>query len=158
VAVCPADVSTRSKLATLLEQVEKPEEAWLHWRAILVRDPNNLKAREGVARCQQLTPGLASPTGEGGSSVAMVCGTLDRIEEDIIGTRWIYVKASDLDKTVVRVRVRVGRQTEVVRGKQQIDFSEVYIREFAEVSYHHIHDGVLEADTIYVLPECDPAT
>ena len=158
VAVCPADLSTRSELATLLEQVDKLEEALLNWQAILAFDPNNLKVREGVARCQQLRTGLASPTGEGGSHVAMVCGTLDKIEEDIIGTRWIYVKTSVLGETVFRVRVRVGRKTVVLRGKQEIDFSEVYTHEFAEVAYHDLHDGIIEADTIYVLPECDPAT
>jgi thioredoxin-like negative regulator of GroEL len=52
-AVCPADISTRSDLATLLEQLDQPEEALFNWKAILSRDPNSLKAREGAARCLQ---------------------------------------------------------------------------------------------------------
>jgi thioredoxin-like negative regulator of GroEL len=51
-AVAPADVAARSELATLLEQVDQPEEALLYWNAILSCDPNNLQAREGVARCR----------------------------------------------------------------------------------------------------------
>lgn len=158
VAVCPADFSTRSELAALLEQVNKPEEALANWAAILAFDPNNLKARERMARCLQLTTGPARSTGERELYMAAVCGPIDRIEEDIIGTRWIYVTTSLSNEKIFRVRVRVGRKTEVLRGKQEIDFSEIYTHEFAEVTYHLIHDGILEADTIYVRSECDPAT
>ena len=158
VAVCPADLSTRSELATLLEQVNKPEEALANWAAILAFVPKNLKAREGMARCLQLKTGSASSVGERELYMAAICGTLDLIEEDIIGTRWIYVTTSLLKEEVFRVRVRVGRKTTVLRGKQEIDFSEIYTHEFAEVTYHLIHDDILEADTIYVCPECNPAT
>jgi hypothetical protein len=51
-AIGPADIATRSELATLLEQLDQPDEALLHWNAILSCDPNNLQAREGVARCR----------------------------------------------------------------------------------------------------------
>ncbi|THJ25339.1 MAG: hypothetical protein CAF45_001315 [Nitrospira sp. CG24E] len=54
-AVCPADISARSELATLLEQLGQPEEALCHWNAVVACDPNSLKAREGVARCRQRT-------------------------------------------------------------------------------------------------------
>ena len=155
VAVCPADLSTRSELATLLEQVNKPEEALANWAAILAVDPKDLKVREGLARCLQLTTGPASSTAKRDLHMAAVCGPLDRIEEDIIGTRWIYVTTSLLNEEVSRVRVRVGRKTGVLRGIQEIDFSEIYTHEFAEVTYHLIHDGILEADTIYVCPESD---
>jgi hypothetical protein len=158
VAVRPADLPTRSELATLLEQANKPEEALANWAAILAFVPKNLKAREGMTRCLQLKTGPASSIGERELYMASICGTLDRIEEDIIGTRWIYVTTSLLKEEVFRVRVRVGRKTEVRRGKQEIDFSEIYTHEFAEVTYHLIHDDILEADTIYVCPECDPAT
>ena len=54
-AACPASISARSELATLLEQLDQPEEALLNWNAILTCNPNNLKAREGVARCRRRT-------------------------------------------------------------------------------------------------------
>ncbi len=54
-AVCPADNLARCELATLLEKLEQPEEALFNWNAVLTRDPNSLKAREGLARCRQRT-------------------------------------------------------------------------------------------------------
>jgi|CXWL01.1.fsa_nt_gi hypothetical protein len=155
-AVCPSDISARSELATLLEQLDKPEEALLNWNATLAFNPNNLKVREGVARCLQLTGGHSSPTGERGSHMATICGSLDRIEEDLRGTRWVYVKTTLSGETVFRARARVGRKTVVLRGKQRIDFSDICTGEFAEVTYHHIHADIIEADTIYVRPERDP--
>jgi hypothetical protein len=157
-AVCPTNISARSELATLLEQLDKPEEALLNWNAILAVMPNNLNVREGVARCQRLTGGLSRPTGERGSHMATICGTLERIEEDIRGTRWVYVKTTLSGETVFRVRARVGRKTVVLRGKERIDFSEICTGEFVEVIYHHIHADIIEADTIYVRPERDPTT
>lgn len=50
---CPADTMTRATFALLLEEFGKPDEALCHWNAVLVCDPNSLKAREGVARCRQ---------------------------------------------------------------------------------------------------------
>ena len=52
-AVCPTDILARSELATFLEQSGQLDEALFNWKAILACDPNNLKAREGVARCRQ---------------------------------------------------------------------------------------------------------
>lgn len=49
--LCPADVQTRCELAAFLERLDQHEEALVHWNAVLIRDPNHLKAREGVARC-----------------------------------------------------------------------------------------------------------
>ncbi len=54
-AVCPTDILTRCELATLLEELGQHEEASFNWKALLVCDPNNLKAREGMARCRQRT-------------------------------------------------------------------------------------------------------
>ncbi len=54
-AVCPTDISTRSELATLLEQLDQPEEALFNWNAVLACNPNYLKAREGAARCRRRT-------------------------------------------------------------------------------------------------------
>ena len=85
----------------------------------------------------------------------MICGSLDRIEEDIRGTRWIYVKTTVSGDAAFRVRVRVRKKTLVLRGKEWIDFSHVYTGEYAEVTYHHIHTDIIEAETIYVRPEGD---
>lgn len=50
---CPADLLTRFELATLLEELSRYEEALINWKAVLGCDPNNLRAREGMARCRQ---------------------------------------------------------------------------------------------------------
>jgi hypothetical protein len=52
-AVGPADIAARSELATLLEQLDQSDEALLNWNAIRACNPNNLQAREGVARCRR---------------------------------------------------------------------------------------------------------
>jgi len=52
-AVGPTDIAARSELATLLEQLNQLDEALLNWNAILACNPNNLQAREGVARCRR---------------------------------------------------------------------------------------------------------
>lgn len=54
-AICPTDILARSELATLLEHLDQPEEALFNWNAVLACNPNNLKAREGVARCRRRT-------------------------------------------------------------------------------------------------------
>jgi hypothetical protein len=51
--LCPTDIVTRGELAALFEHGERYEEALFNWQAVLVYDPNNLKAREGLARCRQ---------------------------------------------------------------------------------------------------------
>jgi tetratricopeptide (TPR) repeat protein len=50
---CPTDLLTRFELATLLEELSRYEEALLSWKAVLSCDPNNLQAREGMARCRR---------------------------------------------------------------------------------------------------------
>lgn len=50
--ICQSDIPTRCELATLLEELDQPEDALLNWQAILARDPNSLAAREGIARCR----------------------------------------------------------------------------------------------------------
>lgn len=50
---CLTDTLTRCTLASLLEELGQPKEALCHWNAILRCDLDNLKAREGVARCRQ---------------------------------------------------------------------------------------------------------
>ena len=55
VTLCPTDSLIRCELAALLERLEQHEEALFNWKAVLTCDPNNLKAREGAARCRQRT-------------------------------------------------------------------------------------------------------
>ena len=51
----PNDISARSELASLLEQLGQPKQALCHWNMVLACDPNSLNGREGVARCRQRT-------------------------------------------------------------------------------------------------------
>lgn len=51
--LCPADIASRCDLAALLERLDQHEEALANWSAVLVSDPNNLKAWEGQARCRR---------------------------------------------------------------------------------------------------------
>jgi len=53
--VCPTDLLARCDLALLLERLDQYEEAHFNWKAVLDIDPNNLKAREGIARCRSRT-------------------------------------------------------------------------------------------------------
>lgn len=52
---CPSDTLSRCELAAILERLEQYEEALFNWSAVLTCDANNLKAREGIARCRRLT-------------------------------------------------------------------------------------------------------
>jgi hypothetical protein len=54
-AVCPTNILMRCELATLLEKLGQHEEALSHWKAVVVIDPNNLTAREGMTRCRPRT-------------------------------------------------------------------------------------------------------
>ena len=58
--VCPTDVLTLCDLALLLEDLDQPDEALLNWKRVLVLDPNNLQAREGVNRCRESGPDCRS--------------------------------------------------------------------------------------------------
>ena len=51
----PTDILSRCQLATILETLGQHEEALFNWNAVLARDANSLKAREGVVRCRQRT-------------------------------------------------------------------------------------------------------
>jgi len=51
--LCPTDIATRCDLAALLERLDQHEEALVNWNRVLTSDPNNLMAREGLARCRQ---------------------------------------------------------------------------------------------------------
>ncbi len=50
--ICPRDILVRCDLASVLEDLERYEEALFNWKAVLADDSNNLKAREGMARCR----------------------------------------------------------------------------------------------------------
>lgn len=51
-AIYPTDIGTRCELAIMLEELMQHEEALFNWKAVLACDPNNLSAREGIARCR----------------------------------------------------------------------------------------------------------
>ena len=50
--ICPRDILVRCDLASVLEELGQHEEALFNWKAVLAGDSNNLKAREGLARCR----------------------------------------------------------------------------------------------------------
>jgi len=52
--ICPHDSASRQELASLLEELGETESAASEWREILQRDPNNLSAWVGLARCRAL--------------------------------------------------------------------------------------------------------
>ncbi|MCP9468864.1 MAG: hypothetical protein NNA31_02570 [Nitrospira sp.] len=52
-AACPSDIATRSKLAMLLERLGRQADALSNWKAVIDYCPNDLQAREGVARCRR---------------------------------------------------------------------------------------------------------
>jgi cytochrome c-type biogenesis protein CcmH/NrfG len=52
-AVCPSDLATRGRLAMLLERLGRQADALVNWTAIVDHSPNDLQAREGVARCRR---------------------------------------------------------------------------------------------------------
>jgi tetratricopeptide (TPR) repeat protein len=50
--ICPRDIPVRCDLASVLEELGQYQEALVYWKAVLAGDSNNLKAREGMARCR----------------------------------------------------------------------------------------------------------
>ena len=60
--ICPRDILIRCDLASVLEELGQHEEALFNWKAVLADDSNNLKAREGMARCR--LPDRAPPAVE----------------------------------------------------------------------------------------------
>jgi hypothetical protein len=55
VTACPSDILSRCELAVILETLGQYQEALFNWREVLACEANNLKAREGMARCRRLT-------------------------------------------------------------------------------------------------------
>lgn len=85
-----------------------------------------------------------------------IWGWLDRIEDDPRGPRLVEVKAFLSGRTTIRVRALVREQTLIARGIEPVDLSALCAGEYVEVSYHHSHDGLMVAETIYVRPERVP--
>lgn len=52
-AICPLDLATRGRLAMLLERLGRQADALVNWTVIVDHSPNDLQAREGVARCRR---------------------------------------------------------------------------------------------------------
>lgn len=84
----------------------------------------------------------------------VIWGNLDRIDDDQQGKRWVQLKAMVSGKTTIRVRALVGKQTLVTRGIARVDLSTLSTGEPVEIGYHHGRDGFMEAETVYVQPEC----
>ncbi|HET7057997.1 MAG TPA: tetratricopeptide repeat protein [Nitrospiraceae bacterium] len=59
--VCPADLTARKTLATLLEELQEWDGALFNWRRVLAYDPNHLEAWEGLARCRKALHDLGFP-------------------------------------------------------------------------------------------------
>jgi hypothetical protein len=89
--------------------------------------------------------------------MSTIWGSLDRIEDDQQGKRWVQLKAVLSGRTTIRIRALVGKQTLIARGIEQINLSNLRAGEFVEISYRHGCDGFMEAETIYVQPERAPA-
>lgn len=51
--LCPSDTRARAELAGIFEARGEVEAALASWKEVLVHDPNNLQAWEGVARCRR---------------------------------------------------------------------------------------------------------
>ena len=61
--LCPRDILARCDLASVLEELGEYKKALFNWNAVLADDSNNLKAREGIARCRlRIGPPLQSNT------------------------------------------------------------------------------------------------
>lgn len=59
--LCPSDTRARARLAALLEERGEIATALQNWKMVLVYDPNNLEAWEGVARCRRRTAAAHAP-------------------------------------------------------------------------------------------------
>ena len=82
-----------------------------------------------------------------------IWGHLEKIDELSAPVPNIQVRTLLLGGTVLRVRAKIGPQTLIARGIEQVDVSGLWEDEFVEVSYRHGREGWLDADTIYVRPE-----
>jgi len=89
--------------------------------------------------------------------MSVIWGSLDRIDEDVHGVRWIQLRTVLQGGTAIRTRVAVGVKVLIARGIEQVNVSSLREGEIVEVSYHHSQDGFMEAETIYVQPERVPA-
>ncbi len=82
-----------------------------------------------------------------------ICGSLDRIENHLDGSRFVQVRVILTRGSVLRIRALVRKQTIIARGTEQVDLSTLCTGELVQVSYHQGRDGFMEADTIHVRPE-----
>jgi hypothetical protein len=89
--------------------------------------------------------------------MAVIWGSLDRIDEDVHGIRWIQLRTVLRGGTAIRTRVVVGGKVLIARGIERVNVSSLREGETVEVSYHHSQGGFMEAETIYVQPERVPA-
>jgi cytochrome c-type biogenesis protein CcmH/NrfG len=63
--LCPSDTRARTKLAAIQEDRGEIAAALQSWKMVLVYDPNNLEAWEGLARCRRRAAEERQPAGRG---------------------------------------------------------------------------------------------
>jgi hypothetical protein len=83
----------------------------------------------------------------------VIWGCLEQIGEALPDSRWIRVTTALSGEFGIRIRVLVEERTRIVRGIEQIKFSQLRGEEFAEVVYHCSHSGLMAAEQIYVRPD-----
>jgi len=86
--------------------------------------------------------------------MAAIWGSLDGIEVDLRGRRWVRVKSALSGRTNIRIRALVGERTKVVRGIERVELSSLCAGEFVEVSYSRSRDGFMEAEIVYARADC----
>lgn len=83
----------------------------------------------------------------------VIWGNLDRIDDNQQGRRWVQLNAMVSERTIIRIRVLIGRHTLIARGIERVDLFNLGTGEPVEISYHYDRGGFMEAETIYVLPQ-----
>lgn len=83
----------------------------------------------------------------------VIWGNLDRIGDDQQGRRWVQLNAMVSGKTIIRIRTLIGKHTLIARGIERVDLFNLGAGEPVEISYHYDRGGLMEAETIYVLPQ-----
>jgi hypothetical protein len=82
-----------------------------------------------------------------------VWGSVERVEDDVVGTSWIQMRTVLPGGVAIRVRASIGHQTTVARGIERVDPSSLREGECVEVTYHQGRNGFMEAETVYVQPD-----
>jgi hypothetical protein len=71
-------------------------------------------------------------------------GSLEKIDKDFPGGRWIQVRTVCPGGVAIRTRTFVGGGTLITRGVERVDISSLREGEFVEVAYRRGHSGFME--------------